>query len=95
MPRLSASCPLYVQTGTNAQRRGQATAQWLAFMQQMNEAEQAMFEILKRYTAEKRRGLWNRLMLSMIKRRSSREAACIVRLSLLEPVVQWRNEGRV
>lgn len=73
----------------------QATAQWLAFMQQMTEAEQAMFEILKRYTAEKRTGLWSKLMLSVIKRRSSRDAACIARLSLLEPVVQWRNEGRV
>ena len=65
-----------------------ATAQWLAFMRQMSEAEQSMFEILKRYTAEKRTSLWNKLMLSMIKRRSSREAACIARLSLLEPVAQ-------
>ena len=32
----------------------EATRQWLAFMQQMPAAEQAMFEILKRYTAEPR-----------------------------------------
>ena len=53
--------------------RTEQETELVQLMRQMSEAEQAMFEILKRYTAEKRTGLWNKLMLSMIKRRSSRD----------------------
>lgn len=43
----------------------EATRQWLAFMAQMDGAEQSMFEILKRYTAEKKKGPLAKLQQSL------------------------------
>lgn len=52
----------------------EATRQWLAFMTQMNGAEQSMFEILKRYTAEKKKGPLAKLQQSLAKRWARRAA---------------------
>jgi len=49
----------------------QATRQWLEFMGQMSAAEQSMFEILKRYTHEKKKGPLAKLKAS-IRRRLNR-----------------------
>jgi len=52
----------------------EATRQWLAFMTQMDGAERSMFEILKRYTAEKKKGPLAKLQQSLSKRWERRSA---------------------
>ncbi|HYP30638.1 MAG TPA: hypothetical protein VES00_02125 [Burkholderiaceae bacterium] len=52
----------------------EAVVQWRTFMQQLDECEQAMFAILLRYTAERRRGLLGKLQLAWRRRRCSRAA---------------------
>jgi hypothetical protein len=52
----------------------EATRQWLAFMTQRNGAEQSLFEILKRYTAEKKKGPFAKLQQSLAKRWARRAA---------------------
>ena len=49
----------------------EATRQWLAFMQQMSSAEHSMFEILKRYTAEPKKGPIAKLRRSLARRRAT------------------------
>jgi hypothetical protein len=53
----------------------EATRQWLAFMTQMDGAEQSMFEILKRYTAEQKKGPFAKLHRSLAKRWARRGAS--------------------
>jgi hypothetical protein len=52
----------------------EAVVQWRIFMRQLNDEEQAMFQILLRFTAERRRGWVGKLLSSLEKRRACRRA---------------------
>jgi hypothetical protein len=52
----------------------EAVVQWRAFMRQMNDEEQAMFQILLRYTAERRRGLIGKIQSALARRRAAHVA---------------------
>jgi hypothetical protein len=52
-----------------------AVLQCRNFMRQMNDQEQAMFQVLLRYTAERHRGVIGKLLTSLARRRAVRKAA--------------------
>ena len=51
-----------------------AVLQWRNFMLQMNDQEQVIFQILLRFTAERRRGVIGKILTSLARRRAVRKA---------------------
>ncbi len=67
-----------------------AVLQWRNFMRQMNDQEQAMFQILLRFTAERRRGVIGKILTSLARRRAVRKA-----IRLERNLVQTASSVRV